>query len=67
MAKATDPSTWNIDDPENHFLPELRVAASILAERAGLAGRGITYADLVDGDHDTLDRIIKRCKRKLAA
>lgn len=48
-------------------LAELRVVATVLADRAGLLGKGVGYANLAYGDREKLTAIIKRAKRRQAA
>jgi len=45
---------------------ELRVVATILAERTGLIGKGVPYVDLTAGDREDLTKIIARARRRRA-
>ena len=45
---------------------ELRVAATLLADRTGLMGKGVTYGDLILGKKKDLIKIIERAQRRKA-
>ena len=45
---------------------ELRVGATLLADRTGLMGKGVTYGDLIFGNRSDLIKIIERAKRRKA-
>ena len=50
---------------KNLDIAELRVGATLLAERSGLLGKGVTYDSLL-GDKDVLIRVIERAKKRMS-
>ena len=53
-------------DPKDFNIAELRVIATLLADRAGLVGKGVPFADLVYGKKKDLIKIVERAQRRKA-